>query len=250
MAQQTAKQADHGLKFSGIVWARLKGAQTWYDMGNTKSLTIKAQSDKDERISFRHDTLGQALDAIYTPKPPEIAWENDTFNRRNFAAMLMGNAADFAGTPTAVTNELVTLKKGEWVKLANADIDPTQPIALTEKDGGKEIKGFEINHPLGLIWIPADSTAKEEAKINYSHGTGGGFTVDAATLNNLTLELMIDGVNRATGERGVLNVWEASVIADGDMDWLSGEWGSAKFTGTCITPAGQASPYRLTYFAK
>lgn len=240
---------EHGLKFAGTVFARLKGTENWFDLGNTTSLTIAQESEKDERISFRKDSFGQALDSLNTPKPPEITWENDTFNKRNFAFMLMGEAKDTQTTAKKITDEVVKLKAGEWVKLANMNIDPNQEFVL-KAESGTSIKAdqYQVNANLGMIML-TDPAAEGNAKATYTLRAGEGFVIDAAKLQGLSLELMIDGQNRVTGENAVLNVWETNVAADGDFDWLSGDWGKAKFTGTCITPQGKDSPYRLTSFA-
>ena len=243
---------EHGLKFAGTVFARLKGTATWFELGNTTSLTISTSSEKDERISFKKDSFGQALDSLATPNPPEIAWENDTFNKRNFAFMLMGEAKDLSTSTKQVSNEPITLKKGEWVKLPHENIDPEQECTVVLDSGSKTVakSDYTINYNLGLIMLHADSSEAEgTAQASYTLREGGGFVIDAATLDSLALELMIDGKNRVTGENAVLKVWEANVSADGDFDWLNGDWGKAKFKGSCITPSNQKSPYQLQSFA-
>ncbi|MCG7655943.1 hypothetical protein [Wielerella bovis] len=242
---------DRGLKFAGTVYARLKGSTTWFELGNTRSLTIKSSTEKDERISFKKESFGQALDNLPTPKPPEISWENDTFNKRNFGFMLMGKATDLDTQLKTVSGETITLVKGEWVELANANLDGNKDITLTLTAGGEVKKeDYTVNHNVGLIMLHADSESEAgEATISYTTREGGGFAISAATLDSLNLELKIDGKNRVTDENGLLNVWEVNVAADGDFDWLSGDWGKAKFSGTCITPSGKTEPYHLKMFA-
>lgn len=245
------QQQDRGLKFAGTVFARLKGTATWFELGNTTSLVIKSSSEKDERISFKKESFGQALDSLATPKPPEISWENDTFNKRNYAFMLMGEAQDLDTKLKTVANEEVTLKKGVWIDLGNANIDPKQEITLkTSDDAPIDASKYTINHNLGMIYLHEDSEVEEDkGKISYTTREGGGFVIDAAALDGLVLELKVDGINRVTGEQGILNVWEANVAPDGDFDWLSGDWAKSKFSGTCITPSDKDRPYRFTSFA-
>ncbi len=245
------QQQDRGLKFAGTVFARLKGTTTWFELGNTTSLVIKSSSEKDERISFKKDSFGQALDSLATPKPPEISWENDTFNKRNFGFMLMGKTADLDTKLKTVSGENITLVKGEWVELANANLDSGKDITLTLTAGGAVDKAdYTVNHNAGLIMLHADSQSDAgAATISYTTREGGGFAISAGTLDSLNLELKIDGKNRVTGENALLNVWETNVAADGDFDWLSGDWGKAKFSGTCITPSGKQEPYHLQVFA-
>lgn len=239
---------EHGIKFAGTVFARLKGTENWFDLGNTTSLTIATSNEKDERISHRKDTYGQALDSMMTPKPPEIKWENDTFNKRNFALMLMGDAKDVQTTAKKITDEVVKLKAGEWVKLANVNLDPKQEFVLKAESGtALKAEQYQVNHNLGMVML-TDPAAEGNGKATYTLRAGEGFVIDAATLQGLPLELMIDGQNRVTGENAILNVWETNVAAEGDFDWLSGEWGKSKFAGTCITPQGKPSPYQLQSF--
>lgn len=240
---------EHGVKFAGTVFARLKGTENWFDLGNTTSLTIATSNEKDERISHRKDTYGQALDSINTPKPPEIKWENDTFNKRNFAFMLMGEAKDVQTTAKKITDEVVKLKAGEWVKLANENLDPKQEFVLkTESGTAIKAEQYQVNHNLGMVML-TDESAEGNGKATYTLRAGESFVIDAAKLQGLQLELMIDGINRVTGENAILNVWETNVAAEGDFDWLSGDWGKSKFAGTCITPQGKESPYQLKGYA-
>lgn len=239
---------ERGIKFAGTVFARLKGTENWFDLGNTTSLTITTSNEKDERISHRKDSYGQALDSMTTPKPPEIKWENDTFNKRNFAFMLMGVAKDVQTTAKKITDEVVKLKANEWVKLANVNLDPKQEFVLkTESGTAIKPEKYQVNHNLGMVMLidPAD---EGNGKATYTLRAGEGFVIDAAKLQGLPLELMIDGINRVTGENAILNVWETYVAAEGDFDWLSGEWGKSKFAGTCITPQGKESSYQLQSF--
>lgn len=244
MAQQ-ANINDHGVKFAGTVYVRKLGTKNWYDLGNTTSLKITLSGDKDERISHRRDTVGQALDSLYTPKPAEISWDNDTFNRQNFANMLMGEAANLSGAAQQITDEAIELLPHEWVELGQRNLDENTPLTFKTKDdqplnlAGK----VEINHRLGLIRLNEGN--KTEAKVSYATRENKGFAIDAATLTSLELELRVDGLNRATGENSVLSVWHASVTANDGMDWLSGDWGKASFSGTCVTPSDKNSPFRL-----
>lgn len=249
MAEQ---HSEHGIKFAGTVYARQPNGN-WFDLGNTTSLKITASADKDERISKRKDSYGQALDNLPEPKPAEVSWENDTFNKRNFALMLMGSAADLDSNAQTITDAAVVLQKGVWVDLAHDNIDATQAVALVATEGNKAIDAadYVINYNLGMIKLAADSKIADntKAKISYKTRAGGGYQIDAATLTGIDLELRVDGRNRATGEDGILSVWHVNVAADGDFDWLSGDWGKASFKGTCITPQGKNSPYRFKQFA-
>lgn len=244
-------QQEHGLKFAGTVYARKKGTIEWFELGNTTSLTIKSSVEKDERKSFKKENFGQALDVLITANPPEISWENDTFNKRNYAFMLMGEAKDLDIKLQTVANEEVTLKKGVWIDLGNANIDKEKEITLkTNDDAPIDASKYTINHNLGMIYVHEDSDVEEgKGKITYTTREGGGFVIDAAALDGLVLELKVDGINRVTGEQGILNVWEANVAPDGDFDWLSGDWAKSKFSGTCITPSDKDRPYRFTSFA-
>lgn len=241
---------DMGLKFAGTVYARLKGQEAWFELGNTTSLTIKAQSEKDERISFKKGSFGQALDALYTPKPPEISWENDTFNRRNFAFMLLGQDADLSAEAKVQTDVLVSLKKGVWVDLPDDNLNPTSFSLKTKADKVIPATDYVVNYNLGMVQLLEEAkTEAGEGKASYQTRTGGGFVIDAAQLNSLNMQIRVDGVNRLNLEEGILNVWECSVTPEGDFDWLKGDWGAAKFSGTCLTPSDKPSPYQFKSFA-
>lgn len=243
---------DHGVLLSGTAYMKQAGVNAGFvEIGNVTALQLKSGADKKERISKKKESFGQALDSIVIPKPVEISIEFDTFNKQNFAMMLMGNAADLSAAAVTVADEVLTVQKGEWIQLANANIDTTQTIGLKTESGSTiKAEDYTINASLGLLKLndSATQTTGDKLKISYKTRAGAGFKVEAGTLTGLNLEIVLDMQNRASGKTGRLEIYQAAIAADGDFDWLADDWGNAKFSGSLVTPTGKSAAYTLTWY--
>lgn len=247
------RQHDDGLIFAGTVFARNRRIpnSTFYDIGNTTAFQLKSSSEKKERTSKRKDSYGQPLDSIASKKPTEVSFKLDTFDRKNLAMVLMGEASDLETAVKNVTDETITVKKGEWLKLANDNIAPAS--VKVKNAAGQPVKAEHIvlNETLGLITVKADAdnVQNDEAiKVTYNTKGGGGFRIDADAVGDYDLEIMIDTENRVTGKNGKLHVPSAVVASESDLDFFKDDFNEASFGGTAVLVSGFKTAYSFTEY--
>lgn len=249
------RQHDDGLVFAGTVFARNRRIpnSTFYDIGNTTAFQLKSSSEKKERISKRKDSYGQPLDSLASKKPTEISFKLDTFDRKNLAMVLMGEASDLATEAKSVTDETITVKKGDWHKLANDNIDPKSVKVKNAANAAVKAEYIAVNETLGLFMVQAevDNVQDDEVvKITYSTKGGGGFRIDADAVGDYDLEIMIDTVNRVTGKNGKLHVPSAVISSESDLDFFKDDFNEASFGGTAVLVEGYKTSYNFTEYAK
>lgn len=248
------RQEDDGLLFAGNVMVRNRRIEGsgFYDIGNTTSLSIKSDSEKKQRTSKRKDSYGQPLDSVTIKKPSELKLKLDTFDRQNLAMALMGAASVIAAAAAKITDEaLVVTKKGQWyaLPLDNLDADTVR----VKNAAGQPVKAehLEVNANLGLLLVKdeCDNVQDGESiKVTASGRTGGGFKIDAETVGDFDLEIMLDGVNRVNGRNIKLHVPSAVIAADSELDWFADDFNEASFTGTPVLLNGYKSSYSFKEF--
>lgn len=249
------RQHDDGLVFAGTVFARNRRVpnSTFYDIGNTTAFQLKSSSEKKERISKRKDSYGQPLNSIASKKPTEISFKLDTFDRKNLAMVLMGEASDLDTAPKTVNDEAVTVKKGEWLKLANDNIDPKTVKIKNAANAAVKEEHIVLNETLGLVMVKAETDNvqdDETVKITYSTKGGGGFRIDADAVGDYDLEIMIDTENRVTGKNGKLHVPSAVISSESDLDFFKDDFNEASFGGTAVLVSGYKTAYSFTEYEK
>lgn len=247
------REQDHGFKFAGNVQVRNRreSGSGFYDIGNTTALKTNQSSETKERVSRRKETYGQALDTLKTPKPVEISLELDTFDKDNLAAAMMGASAVIPAAVT-VTDEIVVIgKRGQGYKLANGNIDPaTVTVKKADGDSNVDAAQYSVTDAPGLIALAADSTLPDgtQLKVSYKTRASGGYKIDAAKVSELEWEIIVDGLNTVTGEKGILRIPCAKLATDGDFDWFKEDFNTASFKGTAVLADGHTAPYSFEVY--
>lgn len=249
-----SRTVDDGLLFAGTVYARNRRIEGsgFYDIGNTTGLSIKSEAEKVQRISKRKDSYGQPLDSLANKQPSELSFSINTFDRRNLAMTLMGESAVIEAKAVKITEEAVTVgNKGQWYKVSIDNIDGKVTV---KNAAGQEVKAehFEVNTTLGMILIKEECdnvNAGEAVKVTASTGAKGGFMIEADTVGDYDLEIMLDGVNRVSGENVKLHIPSAVVSSDSELDWFADDFNEASFTGNPVLVGGNKSGYTVKVFA-
>lgn len=246
------REQDHGFKFAGNVQVRNRreSGSGFYDIGNTTALKTNQSSETKERVSRRKETYGQALDTLKTPKPVEISLELDTFDKDNLAAAMMGASAVIPAV--TVTDEVVVIgKRGQGYKLANGNIDETTvSVKKADDDSNVDAAQYSVTAAPGLIALAADSTLPDgtQIKVSYKTRASGGYKIDAAKVIELEWEIIVDGLNIVTGEKGILRIPCAKLATDGDFDWFKEDFNTASFKGTAVLADGHSAPYSFEVY--
>lgn len=246
------REQDHGFKFAGNVQVRNRreSGSGFYDIGNTTALKTNQSSETKERVSRRKETYGQALDTLKTPKPVEISLELDTFDKDNLAAAMMGASAVIPAV--TVTDEVVVIgKRGQGYKLANGNIDPaTVSVKKADDDSNVAAAQYSVTDAPGLIALAAAAPLPDGVKLKVSYKTraAGGYKIDAAAVSELEWEIIVDGLNTVTGEKGILRIPCAKLATDGDFDWFKEDFNTASFKGTAVLADGHTAPYTFEVY--
>ncbi|WP_417217868.1 hypothetical protein [Alcanivorax sp.] len=199
------------------------------------------------RISKQPATFGQALDVVNIPgDPAQMAITFDSLPAELLAEALGGTSAAHSVSAGSVVAETVTLVEGQWVKLANANIDG-QTVQVTETTGSTSLgvgTDVELDTDAGLIKA-LNTGAATEVEVDYDYNGETGTQVLGATEIQKPRHIVLVGKNLATGRAARVIVHEAILNASEAMDLMSDEFVTGQLGGNLRTPGGKASPFEV-----
>lgn len=238
----TTQSNPRGKKYSGNLLARKWGStDPFVMMGNVTEFSTSQETEKDELKSTGRDDYGQAIEVETTPQPINISLKFNTFDKHALARTLMGEAVDLAGQVVNIDETAVKASKTGWIKLAHLDIDPANFTLKNKTKQPIDADKYELNPRLGMVRLIDATGINDGDNLHYEGKTLGssGFSIDANTLQNIELELYLDGKDRITGANGVLEVPHVVLSAQGDLNWFSDEWWENGLSGTVVKEANK-----------
>lgn len=238
------QQSLRGKKYSGVLYARPWGSdKPFVAVGNATEFTSSQEVETDELKSTGRDDYGQAIEVETTPQPIEISLKFNTFDKYGLARALMGEAVDIKGSVVVINETSVKASKTDWIKLEHSDLDSAHFVLKNKTKQEIEKSKYELNPRLGMVRLLDATGINDGDNLYYEGKTLGrsGFSIDAGTLQNLPLELMLDGKDRITGKDGVLTIPHVVLASDGDINWFSDEWWESGLTGKVVKDSGKAA---------
>lgn len=233
MTTQTLK----GRKYSGDLYGREYGSKDGFvKMGNVSELKTSTKSKTDTLPSTGREDYGQAISSEITPEPTEISLAFNSFDKKALARMLMGEAVDLSTGSKQLTDVSFQVANG-WIDLGHLDIDENGFTIEASTGGAIDKDTYTLNTRLGLLQFNEKSKLQVGETVNVTAGkTKGtkGFSIDANTLQDLKLELRLDGKDRISGKDGVLIIPHAVLSAKGDINWFDDKWWEAGFDGVLV----------------
>lgn len=215
---------------------------------NATEMVIAAKgADTKERMSKMRDTYGQVLDSVSSPNPHEVKISLDDLSGEVLAMAFSGTRETLTQASGTVTDKAVTAQLGNWVELGHMDISA---VTVTDGTGATTYvlgTDYELNTRLGLLRaIPGGAIADAAALlVDYSHAAISGVTVRGATRSQIDVRLKLDGINKATGEKIIVDVPKATLNADNEVDFLADDFSAVSLTGKAITLPGATEPYTV-----
>lgn len=218
---------------------------------NIPSLTITPPSSEvRNRPSKQPANYGQALDVVNIPADPsQVTMQFDSLPAQLLAEALGGELAEHDVSGDAVTGEEVTLKLGQWVKLAHPNIDMSEANKPEVTDASTTtalVAGTDYEvHPGGGFIKALRESAAVATTVNYKYLAETGQRVLGGTELEKPRYIELHGKNLATGKVGRLYIWEGRFNANQAIDLMQNEFVVGQLGGQLRTPPGKASPFEF-----
>lgn len=168
------------------------------------------------------------------------------------ARILFGQAADASVVAGSVTESEVTIDRVDAPTQLENRFILASPAPVVKKSSTTLQPGDDYNLDLrrGQLSVVAGGSieAGDELTISYSYPAltasrilGGATPVESFYITG-------DLQDRISGEYGELEVFEARLSPDGEIDWLASEPISPTLAGPTIVPDGAPAPYVFTTY--
>ncbi len=231
-----------GKKYSGILYARPWNTDKPFEqLGNVTEFNSSQEVEKDELKSTGREDYGQAVEVETRPQPTEVTLKFNTFDKYALARALMGVAVDVVGQVEVIAETTVKASKTGWIKLEHKDIDPANFTLKNKSKQEIDKTKYELNPRLGMVRLIDSTGINDGDNLHYEGKTLGrsGFVIDAGTLQNLPLELWLDGKDRITNKDGTLEIPHVVLASDGDINWFSDDWWESGLSGKVVKDTGK-----------
>lgn len=219
-------------------------------IGNATRFAINEPSERQQRTGRGRDNYGQVLDDVAIKQPSTIALTLDEVDKTNLAYALLGDTSAINVTGASVTDESIVAHDGAWSSLDFRNIDDQTPVTATGEGGSPsytEGTDFEIDHRLGLFRPIAGGsiTDGDTVLVSYSYLDATGSKVSGGVQPQIRARVFLDGKNLADGSDILVNVDEARITPDSEVDFLSSEFVPLSMTGSMKLLDGKAAPYTV-----
>ena len=238
-----------GLLFSGALFIDRLDANgvKQGDVGplnGTEVAIINQAPDTKERISRMPDSFGQALDVVNLPKPQQVSVTIDSVPSNMLAMAVYGTTETLSdGAGTAVALSVVDINVGRWYEMGKRNIVAASVVIAGKTEGDD----FEVNYVTGHVRALTAGTYVDGDDITgtFDHAAVTGSRIRGGNSVIIKARLRLSGINMADpeGKRGELIVDEATLQSDENLDLSSGEYISAKFSGSMRTLPGKTQPF-------
>lgn len=194
---------------------------------------------------------GQVADSVANEAAaPTVAFQTDDAGSELLLLAMRATETPISVAQGTRTNQVTAVPhKGSWLQLPDRNISVT---GFSGRNASAEALVANIDYVLqdiwlehGLVWIPETSSivVDEACDWTYTYGAVAGRKIVGNVLAQVNLNIELFGVNRTDSSKIHLVIHEAVVSEGADLDFAATDFFKPNFSGTLITPAGQAGPY-------
>jgi hypothetical protein len=209
-------------------------------------------AEKIDRISYKRDSFGQALDSVVFPGVSTLSIETDEADPEVLVYALLGTLSDVDAVSGTVTNESLTARSGRWIKTEHRDI--TNVVLTDDATPTPEVfdlnDDYTVDSTTGMIYIvPGGAIVDGEGLlVDYAYGALDSRQILAATTTEIRAFVRLDGKNLANQKKVSIICPLAVLTPSGELDVAGKEFISFGLSGTLVTDStnGYTSPFIYT----
>ena len=210
-------------------------------------LEIKPNSELVEQSSKDKGKYGQITASVAINKPAELSVTIADITPEALAMALQGTVSAYSQGSGTVTDEVVTAKLNKFIDLSKKNIATAGFVVTNSAANVTYVLGtdYTVNYAMG--WLECLSTGAitegQSLKVDFAYGAIAGNKVKGGTLAQVKGKLELDGVNLADGTPLSVTIWEATLTADGAVDFMSDKMIELSMKGKMAVPAGKDAPF-------
>ena len=210
-------------------------------------LEIKPNSELVEQTSKDKGKYGQITGSVAINKPAELSLTIADITADALAMALQGTYAATSQGSGTVTAEVITAKSGKFVELTKRNVKAAGFSLTNSAATVTYVLGTDYNVNYAMGWVEILSTGTitdaQSLKANYTYEATAGSKIQGGTLAQIKGKIELDGTNLVDGTPLVVTIWEATLTADGAVDFMSDKMIELSLNGRMSTPTGKAAPF-------
>ena len=212
-----------------------------YEEGDTVAVVSKRRGTKYGQTIFSQTQPGQtAISLTLLEIPPPI-----------FARMMFGDAANADVTAGSVTDEpFEVTAKGSPIFLPHRYLNPT-PTPVVKSGSTTLVAGtdYTIDTRRGAIVVKAAAVdVGDDILVSYSYLAVTSTKILGGVRPTQDFYITGDMEDRNSSDQGLLEVFQARLTAEADIDWLSSEPINPVLTGNLLVPNHAPAPYTFELY--
>lgn len=221
-----------------------QGLEKWPGIAK---LEIKPNSELKEATTKDKGQYGQIVASVAINKPADLTVVIREITGASLAMALQGSVAAFSQGSGTATDQAATAKLGKFIELGKRNITASS-VVVTNAGGTTtyiENTDYKVNYAMGFVEIlkSGSITDGQAILVDYGHSAVTGEKVLGATIPQVKGKLLLDGNNLVDGKPLNVTVWEATLTADGAVDFMSDDPIELSMKGRMTTPTGKSSPF-------
>lgn len=242
MAESSNVLAEGTLYVNRVVAGVKQGIEKWPGLFQFE---YKPNSELKEAITKDKGKYGNISASVAIAKPADFSVTITEVAGPALAAAMQGSASSLNEPSGSVTDEAVTAILGRFVKLAFRNIAVTGFSVKNSAGTVTYVMGtdYSVNYAMGFIEVLTTGAIADAAalKVSYTHNAVTGIKIDGGTVPQVKGELFLDGTNLVDGRPLQVRIWDATLTADGAVDFMSDNFVELKMKGRVSTPSDKAS---------
>lgn len=242
MAESSNVLAEGTLYVNRLLNGVYQGIEKWPGLFQFE---YKPNADLKEAITKDKGKYGNISASVAVNKPADFSLTITEVAGPALAAAMQGGVTPLNEAAGSVTDEAVTAKLGRMVKLAHRNIVSAGFVLTNSAGTTTYVLGtdYTVNYAMGFLEILSTGTIAdaEALKVDYTHNAITGSKIDGGTVPQVKGELYLDGNNLVDGRPLQVIIWDATLTADGAVDFMSDDFVQLKMKGRLSTPSNKPS---------
>jgi hypothetical protein len=244
MADSAGVLVEGTLYFDKSVSGVSQGLEKWPGVAK---LEIKPNSELKEATTKDKGQYGQVIASVAINKPADLSIIIKQVTGRALAVALQGDITAFSQGSGTATNQAVTAKLGKFAELGKRNITAASVVVTNSAGSTTYVEGtdYNVNYAMGFIEILSTGGISDAQAllVDYAYAAVSGDKVKGATVPQVKGKLVLDGNNLIDGKPMNVTIWDATLTADGAVDFMSDDPVELSMKGRMTTPDGKDSPF-------
>lgn len=230
-------------------WASGVAPAKWLGPIEVDAFTVTPKAGSVEQSAKSPGKHKQVRSTITLPENTEFSFTSLDASPEVMALQLLGSVSAYTQASGSVSDEAVTARLDQWVKLTKKQV--SSPVVEDVTDTTTYVLGtdYEVNYVAGLLRALSSGSISEGdvLHVDFDHAAIAGAQVDIATLSQIDLWMILEGQNLDDDEGIILELYQGRCRPSAGQDTMGDSHWTPQIKGIARTPTGYTTPGALTY---